>query len=392
MVIFERVTTDQMKSSVLSLRFWNRQKMFWLFHVSGWIFVTLILYVYYGSGLENAGQHFRFLSYYAGGFLVTLALRPWLKKVVGREYSPYLLLLIIFLAAFLSTLVIYVIHFLVSIPSLKSDYPDLSSVRIIFDRLFWRYLTGVHSFIVFLIVFLWLILYYGIRFFLDLRTERENSREAQMQAQQAQLEMLRYQLNPHFLFNSLNSIWALVDEDPAAVKKMVNELSDFLRYSLLFDHQPHKPLSHEIEALNNYFSIEKKRFQEKLIIDLDIAENTKACRVLSFILQPFVENAIKFGMLTSEMPLKISLSSRLEGNDLELSISNTGTWVDSREHHSDGPDYAGTGHGIQNVVKRLDIAYPGRHQLVFEKLTRKVIVKLIIRNIEPYEEVQGTRH
>jgi LytS/YehU family sensor histidine kinase len=182
-----------------------------------------------------------------------------------------------------------------------------------------------------------------------------------------------------------------VDEDPGAVKKMVNELSDFLRYSLLFDHQPFKPLSHEIEALNNYFSIEKKRFQEKLVIELDVAEATKNCRVLSFILQPFVENAIKFGMLTSEMPVKIGLSSRLEGKDLIIHISNTGTWVDPSEHDADGPEYNGTGHGIRNAEKRLDIAYPGRYQLLFEKLSHKVIVTLVIRNIETHEEIQGNR-
>ena len=374
-----------MNSSLLGLQFWNRQKMYWLFHISGWVLVTLILYAYYGSALEGPAQFFRFLSYYLGGFLITLALRPWLRKLAGRDYHLYSLFLLVFLVAFFSTLIIYVFHFLVSIPSLQSEYPDLTSVRIIYDRLFWKYLMGVHSFIVFMILFLYLVLYFGTKIFLDLRAEREAAREAQLQAQQAQLAMLRYQLNPHFLFNSLNSIWALVDEDPEAVKKMVNELSDFLRYSLLFDHQPFKSLSHEIEALKNYFSIEKKRFQEKLIINLDIAENTNNCRVLSFILQPFVENAIKFGMLTSEMPVRISLSSQMEGKDLILNIANSGNWVDPSEHQADGSEYNGTGKGIQNAVDRLNIAYPGRYQLLFEKLSQKVVIKLVIRNIESYE-------
>ncbi len=374
-----------MKSPLVNLQFWNRQKMFWLFHISGWVLVTFILYAYYGSSLEGPAQFFRFLSYYLGGFLITLALRPWLRKVAGREFHLYALFLIVFLTAFFSTILIYIFHFLVSIPSLQSEYPDLTSVRIIYDRLFWKYLMGVHSFIVFMILFLYLILYFGTKIYLDLRAEREAAREAQLQAQEAQLAMLRYQLNPHFLFNSLNSIWALVDEDPAAVKKMVNELSDFLRYSLLFDHQPFKSLSHEIEALKNYFSIEKKRFQEKLIINLDIAENTKNCRVLSFILQPFVENAIKFGMQTSEMPVMISLSSQLEGKDLILNISNSGNWVDPLEHQAEGSEYNGTGRGIQNAVNRLNIAYPDRYQLLFEKLSQKVVIKLVIHNIESYE-------
>jgi len=374
-----------MRSSLLSLQFWNRRKMFWLFHVSGWVLITLILYAYYASALEGPAQFFRFISYYMGGCLITMALRPWLRKIAGRDYNIYALFLIIFLLAFVSTIIIYLFHFLVSIPSLKREYPDLTSVRIIYDRVFWKFLQGVHAFIVFLIVLLWLILYFGTKIFLDLRAEREAAREAQVQAQTAQLALLRYQLNPHFLFNSLNSIWALVDEDPEAVKKMVNELSDFLRYSLLFDHQPFKPLSHEIEALKNYFSIEKKRFQEKLSIDLDIAENTKNCRVLSFILQPFVENAIKFGMQTSEMPVKICLSSQLEGKDLIINISNSGTWVDPSEHDAEGSEYNGTGQGIQNAVNRLNIAYPDSYQLLFEKLSQKVVIKMVIRNIEAYE-------
>lgn len=379
-----------MKSLLLSLQYWNRQRMFWLFHISGWVLITLVVYAYYSSALEGPAQFFRFLSYYLGGFFITLSLRPWLRKIAARDYNLYILFLIIFLLALASTILIYIFHFLVSIPSLKSEYPELSSVRIIFDAVFWKFLLGIHSFIVFMIVFLWLILYFGTKIFLDLRAEREAAKEAQMQAQKAQLALLRYQLNPHFLFNSLNSIWALVDEDSVAVKKMVNELSDFLRYSLLFDHQPFKPLVHEIEALKNYFSIEKTRFQEKLLIDLDIAEDTKNCRVLSFILQPFVENAIKFGMMNSDMPLKIGLSSRLEGRDLILNIWNTGTWIDPSEHDAEGPEYNGTGNGIQNAINRLEIAYPDQYQLLFEKLSKKVIVKLVIRNIESYEEIQGT--
>jgi sensor histidine kinase YesM len=381
-----------MRFSLLSLQFWNRQRLFWLFHISGWVFVTLILYAYYNSSMEGPAQFFRFVTYYLGGFLVTLALRPWLRKIAGRDYNLYYIFLMIFLLAISATIVIYIFHFLVAVPSLKSEYPDLTTFWIIFERLFWRFFVSVHSFIIFMIVFLWLFLYFGTRFFLDLRAEKEAAREAQMLAQQAQLEMLRYQLNPHFLFNSLNSIWALVDEDPPAVKKMVNELSDFLRYSLLFDHQPFKSLSHEIEALKNYFSIEKKRFQDKLVIDLDIAENTENCRILSFILQPFVENAIKFGMQTSKMPVKITLSSRMEGSDLVIHISNTGTWVEASERDPESTEYNGTGKGIQNAVNRLNIAYPDRYQLLFEKLSQKVIIELVIRNIETYEEVQSAGH
>ena len=177
--------------------------------------------------------------------------------------------------------------------------------------------------------------------------------------------MLRYQLNPHFLFNSLNSIWALVDEDPSATKSMINELSDFLRYSLLFDSKAFKPLEHEIEALKNYFSIEKKRFQDKLFVEFNVDPKTRNCSVLSFLLQPFVENAIKFGMKTSSMPLKIKLSSKKIEEELIITISNTGKWVEPENTEGNGLFYAGTGMGLGNIQKRLDIAYPEKHQIKY---------------------------
>jgi len=85
------------------------------------------------------------------------------------------------------------------------------------------------------------------------------------------------------------------------------------------------------------------------------------------------------------MPVKICLSSQLEGKDLIINISNSGTWVDPSEHDAEGSEYNGTGQGIQNAVNRLNIAYPDSYQLLFEKLSQKVVIKMVIRNIEAYE-------
>ena len=148
---------------------------------------------------------------------------------------------------------------------------------------------------------------------------------------------------------------------------MINELSDFLRYSLLFDNKAFKPLEHEIEALDNYFSIQKKRFQDKLVVEFNIDQQTKSLPVLSFFMQPFVENAIKFGMKTSEMPLKISIDSKIINGQLVILISNTGKWVEPDKPDEDNLFYTGTGMGLENIYKRMEIAYPGSYEINFHK-------------------------
>jgi len=104
-----------MKASLSKLSFLSKRRLFWLFHISGWVFVTLVIFAYYGSGLETPAQYLRFLSYYVGGFLVTLALRRWLGKIATSDYSVIKLLLIVFFVAVGSTIVIYLIHFLVNL-------------------------------------------------------------------------------------------------------------------------------------------------------------------------------------------------------------------------------------------------------------------------------------
>jgi len=191
----------------------------------------------------------------------------------------------------------------------------------------------------------WSALYFGIKFWREWQVEREKALQASALGQKAQLEMLRYQLNPHFLFNALNSVRASVDEDANSAKQMITQLSEFLRYSLLHESAKKIPLREELEAARNYLAIEKIRFEEKLHVEFEIEKAAEDFRVPSFLLNPLVENAIKHGLRTNAKPLKIKISAKVFDNKLQLEVLNSGKLQNSAN---------GNGIGLKNVRERLE--------------------------------------
>jgi LytS/YehU family sensor histidine kinase len=207
----------------------------------------------------------------------------------------------------------------------------------------------------------WSALYIGTGHYHELQMQRERSLQASSLATQAQLQMLRYQLNPHFLFNALNSIRALVREDPHKAEEMVAELSDFLRYSLQRHEGRDVPLGAELEAVEHYLALEHIRFEDKLVVEIDADLAARARPVPGFLLHPLVENAIKYGMETSPLPLHVRVLARCTDVALHLEIANTGRWRATAA--SSDPSSRGHGIGLHNVRERLHHAFPGRHRI-----------------------------
>jgi signal transduction histidine kinase len=218
----------------------------------------------------------------------------------------------------------------------------------------------------------WSALYFGIKNWQRWQAERDNTLEAVALANQAQLEMLRYQLNPHFLFNALNSIRASVDEDSTRAKQMITQLSEFLRYSLLHESAKKIPLRDEIEAVKNYLAIEKIRFEDKLTVEFEVESAAEDFKVPCFLLNPLVENAVKHGLQTSPKPLKIKISARLDANKLLLEVSNTGNL-------QNGSSANGSGIGLKNVRERLNklFAENGKFELNQENGFVKARIEII---------------
>ncbi|HEX5048421.1 MAG TPA: histidine kinase [Gammaproteobacteria bacterium] len=207
------------------------------------------------------------------------------------------------------------------------------------------------------VLLLWNLLFLALMHLRDQQAQKERVLRAETLTHEAQLRMLRYQLNPHFLFNALNSIGALGAEAPQRVQRMVGELSGFLRYSLLDPQRLEVPLGEELRAVTHYLEVEKVRFEDDLEVSIEL-DATAAQRTLpAFLVLPLVENAVKHGQHTSAMPLKVHVTGRIEGGALLIEVKNTGRWTTpSSTRRSDGTDT-----GLENVRQRLLEHYPGRH-------------------------------
>ncbi|MCV6613620.1 MAG: histidine kinase, partial [Cellvibrionaceae bacterium] len=196
--------------------------------------------------------------------------------------------------------------------------------------------------------------YFGIKYYMLLQEEKQRGLLAMSMAHEAQLKMLRYQLNPHFLFNTLNAISTLIlDKDTQLANTMVTRLSRFLRYSLDNDPMQKVTVDEEVEALRLYLDIEKVRFDERLQIYFEVAPQAKTALMPSLLLQPLVENAIKYAIAQSIKGGTLTVKAQVFGNDLLLAVADDGPGLDS----SIPSDNKGSGVGLANCRERLQELY-----------------------------------
>ena len=220
-----------------------------------------------------------------------------------------------------------------------------------------------------LILLAWSVLYFGIQYYRALQQERERALRAEAEAHQAQLQMLAYQLNPHFLFNALNSLRAMIDEDRNRARRMVTELAGFLRYALLERPLQVARLSEELEAIQGYLQIELIRFEERLEVSMDVESTAKQCCVPAFLLHPLVENALKHGSPpVPGTPLRVRLGASVENDRLRVFVANTGSLASLPKIAIPIPEIGserllGGGVGLRNVRARLQHLFPGDHRI-----------------------------
>jgi sensor histidine kinase YesM len=203
----------------------------------------------------------------------------------------------------------------------------------------------------------WSALYYGINYYLLLEEEIDQRSRLENQASSAQLAMLRYQLNPHFLFNTLNSISTLVLlKQTERANAMLARLSSFLRYTLANEPTAQVTLAQEVETLKLYLEIEKMRFEDRLRPHFRIEAETIGVRLPSLLLQPLVENAIKYAVTPSEDGADIWVTATREGHAVRIEVADSGPGGGAGlvSVHS-------TGVGLANIQDRLTQAFGPGH-------------------------------
>ncbi|HVE02397.1 MAG TPA: histidine kinase [Sphingomicrobium sp.] len=210
----------------------------------------------------------------------------------------------------------------------------------------------------------WAALYYGINYFLLLEDQIRQRERLEGQASSAQLAMLRYQLNPHFLFNTLNSISTLVLlKQTERANAMLARLSSFLRYTLANEPTAKVTLAQEVETLKLYLEIEKMRFEDRLRPHFRIEPETIGARLPSLLLQPLIENAIKYAVTPLENGADIWITAQREGQAVRIEVADSG----GEEAAAELAASPSTGVGLANIRDRLAQAYGGSHRFETRK-------------------------
>src|SRR6185437_1589548 len=216
----------------------------------------------------------------------------------------------------------------------------------------------------------WSALYFGIKYYENSQKQREAALRSAALAQEAQLKMLRYQLNPHFLFNTLNAISTLIlDNQNRTANHAVTRLSEFLRYTLDQDPMKKVTLRQELEALELYLGTERLRFGERLHLEYAIEDSSLEALVPSLLLQPLLENSLKYAVSTREQGGLIRIESRSRGTMLEISVTDDGPGITEpspskglsplREQSTSSER---RGVGLRNIRERLAVLYGPNHR------------------------------
>ena len=323
----------------------NKNRAFWNLQSAGWAGALVLRGL---SGIAN-GQPLSFLLPIIistiTGYCITLLLSVVYSNLINRRplvtwgVTAIVLSIAVALFAFIDAWV-----FLIQNPAVESGFGSL------FDGYVFVDLTLLGA---------WSALYYAINFFLRVEEQNDQLVQLESQATRAQLAMLRYQLNPHFLFNTLNSISTLVllkQTEPA--NAMLSRLSSFLRHTLVNEVHSRVSLSQEVETLHLYLDIEKMRFEERLRSTFNIEPAVRDALLPSLLLQPLVENAIKYAVTPKEEGADIAVSARMIDGKVEIKVSDTGPGTNSTSNSASGS----TGVGLGNIQERLNQAYGDRHK------------------------------
>lgn len=213
----------------------------------------------------------------------------------------------------------------------------------------WRVFSGVVYYCITILV------YYLQMYYVSYRQKEVYEAELKTLVKESELNLLKSQLNPHFIFNSLNSISSLTISDPVCAQEMLVKLSSFIRYALRQDKNELVSLADEITNCKLYLDIEKVRFADKLIVHIEHSDECLNAKIPNMILQPLLENAIKHGVYESLEPVHITLQCEMRNNMLQLLIINN--------FDPDSKKQKGNGIGLRNVKQRLFLTY-GKSDLV----------------------------
>ncbi|MDX1460560.1 MAG: histidine kinase [Xanthomonadales bacterium] len=339
----------------------SRKRQFWILHVSGWLAWGVFAKYLYTVGVlgETIPNYFSYVMIITViGMIISLGLRYVYKWLWER---PVWLRVVAFLGGsagagwmWLQSRSLIYTRYIESSKEMEEYWEKLGDVAELYERV--SYMQTYSNALT--VMLAWSALYFGLKYYRIFQEYRESALRSAAMAHEAQLKMLRYQLNPHFLFNTLNAISTLIlEEQIELANRMVAKMSAFLRFSLDNDPMQKITLRQELKALRLYLDIEKVRFEDHLGIEFDIDPEAETALIPSLLLQPLVENAIKYAIARSENGGNLRIAARVFAGDLLIEVSDDGPGVEI----VDGQIPGATGVGLRNTRERLQELYGKQH-------------------------------
>ena len=298
------------------------------------------------------GFFFYFFSHLIVASIVILLFELPRHRIQFSWWHLFLLILICYPASIATKILSMVLAY-------GTDWPEMKEATL---------MSGLSNYPSILLI----MLGYGlIVFWYNARDERDRLLKKEVLLREAKWQMLRYQVNPHFLFNSLNSIMALINRDKEAARSMVNELSNYFRQTLSMGDSTVAPIRNEVRSVLHYLAIQSVRFPDRLEYSVDISPELEDLVVPVFGIQTLVENAVKYGLKTATGAVKIDLRVYREVKFDIIRLKNTGHIWD-HENDTFEENKVGTSSGLKNLKSRLDLMYPGMYDLSLEETEGEV--------------------
>ncbi|MEQ8424725.1 MAG: histidine kinase [Cyclobacteriaceae bacterium] len=320
----------------------NKQKLYWSLQLGGWTvyaIVQIAASVIAAGGLGVSTQRITFLAYEAIiCLLVSHGYRYFINRWRWLSLGMARLIPKVIVSVFALGLIMYFLRIPISLPL------RLFSAEVAFDP---QIILGTSLYYA-IIFFLWSALYFIYNYF-----ERYNkSLKLDAHVREIELNNLKSQLNPHFIFNALNSIRALVDENPFKSKQAINQLSSILRNSLVADKRGLTRFKDELKVVKDYLGLESIRFEERLSTEFIIDPHSKEFLVPPLMIQTLVENGIKHGISRLTEGGLIQIKTQVVDDVLSIQIRNSGQYINGVKRSSGGM-------GLENTRQRLKLIYGG---------------------------------
>lgn len=334
---------------------------FWVFQITGWLFFSVYAFFVTTIFVNNSGimPTIILVIWLTTGFGLTLLLR---MIFINDHFKKQVLILrigiAVFLPLFLSMGWVLEWNFLNATFSFKSRYAIFDSLRnFVLDFVF------AHG-----PLYSWTFFYFAIKSWYSFIDQKIRAEKAVSMLNYSNLQMLRYQLNPHFLFNSLTSIKALIHENPEMAETTLTSLSDFLRTTLQYNEKLMIPVSEELEIVEKYLKIEKIRFEDRLDYSIETDKSILDLEIPCLITQPLVENSIKHGLFKTPEGIKLFIKIYNSGNKIIIEVSNSGRL---------SPVWS-KGVGLRNLLDRLENSFPQKVKFTLKEENNLVVARIII--------------